>query len=221
MIEPYYSHAGITIWNCDCREILPSLSNVSHIIADPPYNAGKIYGEGTNDKVGWPEYCDWLLPIISQLEESSNGLVFLFQSVNGMLEISQRKRPRHVCAWEKPMSFSPRMGGSAFIPHWEPCLIYGKPWGEGGRVPDYSLSDVWRFNPSEPNGHPCPKPIPLMKYIINNIDGDTILDPFCGSGSTLIAAKALGRKGIGIEIEEKWAELAAKRLSQEVFDFGS
>ena len=60
-----------------------------------------------------------------------------------------------------------------------------------------------------------------MKYIINNIDGDTILDPFCGSGSTLIAAKALGRKGIGIEIEEKWAELAAKRLSQEVFNFGS
>jgi site-specific DNA-methyltransferase (adenine-specific) len=82
--------------------------------------------------------------------------------------------------------------------------------------------DVWEFAPpSKRNGHPCEKPINLMKHIIgiSTKSTDTILDPFMGSGTTLVAAKELGRKAIGIEIEEKYAEIAAQRLSQEVFSF--
>ena len=217
-MKPYYEHGGITIYHGDCRDILPSL-NVAHVIADPPYNARFVYGAGTDDDRSWPEYCEWLLPIIAQLEEISRGLVLVFASVNGMLEVSQRRRPRHVCVWNKPMCFSPRLGGSPFLPHWEPCLVFGKPWGEGGRVPDYHMSDVWHANTAERNGHPCPKPEQLLKHIIKSLPGEPILDPFCGSGTTLVAAKNLSRSAVGIEIEERYCEIAAKRLSQEVMQF--
>ena len=76
---------------------------------------------------------------------------------------------------------------------------------------------------AEKNGHPCPKPIVQWKRLLNRctIRGETTLDPFMGSGTTLVAAKQLGRKAIGIEIEEKYCEIAVKRLAQGVLDFAS
>lgn len=216
MSKPYYESGGITIWLGDCREILPQLEQVDLVLTDPPYNAGIDYGENSNDKQEWSQYAAWLIPIILEMERVSDGPVLVFGSISSTLAVSAVKQPRWVAAWIKPMAFSHRVGGSPFLPHWEPCMIFGKVWGAGGQVPNYSLPDTWTFNPTRSNGHPCPKPIELMRYLIAHIPGDTILDPFMGSGTTLRAAKDLGRKAIGIEIEEKYAEIAVKRLAQEV-----
>ena len=87
------------------------------------------------------------------------------------------------------------------------------------------LSDVWSMptvRGGERTEHPTQKPIGLMDHLVGTLSrsGDTVLDPFAGSGSTLVAAKALGRKAIGVELEERYCEIAARRLAQDVLDFG-
>jgi len=102
-----------------------------------------------------------------------------------------------------------------------PVLYYGKdPYlqdGKGRRPDSLKYEQPNRDNVD----HPCPKPIQWMQWAVNRSTrpGETILDPFMGSGTTLVAAKQLQRKAIGIEIEEKYCEIAAKRLSQEVLQF--
>jgi site-specific DNA-methyltransferase (adenine-specific) len=85
----------------------------------------------------------------------------------------------------------------------------------------YLFMGLLRKNPKEKRFHPTQKPLPLMIWILNNYsnDNDLILDPFLGSGTTARACKDLGRRCIGIEISEKYCEIAIKRLGQEVFDF--
>lgn len=85
-------------------------------------------------------------------------------------------------------------------------------------------SDVWNFNPATPypGKHPCEKPQAMLRHMIQTSTrlGATILDCFAGSGSTLLAARDTGRKAIGIEMDERWCEHAARKLDQGVLDFG-
>lgn len=201
------------LWLGDCREILPTLPNVDAVVTDPPYNAGLDYGPLVNDVKPWSEYACWLSEIIEQLEAITDGPIFCFVSVNGLMELIPKKRPRHICVWDKPLSFSCRLGGSPFLPHWEPCAVFGRVWGEAGRVPNWHLPDVWHHNPAKRNGHPCPKPHSVLAQIIGASPAHLVLDPFMGSGTTGIACANLGRKFIGIEIEPKYFDIACERIA--------
>ena len=96
-----------------------------------------------------------------------------------------------------------------------PILYYGRDWRAGKCARPTGRQVTER---AEDNGHPCPKPLKAWTWLVDKVtpEGDTVLDPFCGYGTTLIAALETGRKAVGVEIEERYCELAARRCSQEM-----
>ena len=212
-MKPYYQDDAVTIYHGDCREVLPTLT-CELIVTDPPYGIGMAYGDGTDDA---PEtHWDWFLPILALMRSASPQVVFTHRQD----AIWNLPKPDHLCVWHKPFNLTFSIKG--WQAKWEPVFVYG------GKVTKVaapharraSSTDSWSFN-TEPNvyGHPATKPLSLMKEIVSTFSGG-VVDPFMGSGTTLRAAKDLGRKAIGIEIEERYCEIAAKRMQQEVLKFG-
>lgn len=204
MQKPYYEHAGITIYHGDCRDMLPHLEPVDLVLTDPPYGIGMDGGnvgyKGFNDfeKLGWdkePPSTETLLQVI--------------------------EKGKQAILW----------GGNYFgLPPSRCWLVWDK--GEGFKGRSYAEVELaWsnidgnaRIFKRDPlakgdyrgKHHPTMKPLQLISWAMQLGGGETVLDPFMGSGTTLRAAKDLGRKAIGIELEEKYCEIAAKRLAQEV-----
>ncbi len=226
-MRAYYQDEAVTIYHGDCRDMLPSLPKVDLVLTDPPYGVGIKYGDAYQDSPGG--YWEWFLPVVEQLRAAGERLAFTHR-VEAL---------RHVTGWDwvgvwnKPCAFGARVGNSVLLPHWEPIFYFGI--HKQGTKADY-LSDVLTVLPEkagissqigrekwQANGdfkaHPCPKPIELMGRILVALapsPDDIVLDPFAGSGTTLFAAKKRGNKTIGIEIEERYCEIAANRCRQTV-----
>jgi site-specific DNA-methyltransferase (adenine-specific) len=208
MIEEYLGKIHIG----DCLEFMLELEpdSVDLVFADTPFNAGLDYGEEFNDKRDWQEWAEWLELRIREMERIARGLVIIPCSVTGMLEFTARvRRPKWVAVWNKPMSFSHKISGTPWLPHWEPLMIFGN------QKIGSSSSDVFSCNTAERNGHPCPKPEKLLSKIITQLECEIIFDPFLGSGTTAVVAERLGRRWLGCEINPQYAELAMKRINQE------
>lgn len=215
VVKAYYEHAEITIYHADSFEFFPDLATVTDFwtdacaIVDPPYGVGKDYGDLSTDNI---ETFVKAVKMISDFGIKSS----VHLSVSRIFDLPER--PQWVGVWNKPLGMSGLIAYPIY-PHWEPIAFYnikGEYAGNNGH-----RSDVFTFLPkrASADGHPTPKPEALASELIKFFNCGLILDPFMGSGTTLVAAKNLGRKAIGIEIEEKYCEIAAKRLSQEVFDF--
>lgn len=212
--KPYYedSKAGITIYLGDCRQIIPYLDETDLIITDPPYGISyqsarrtewqrkeKIQGDDT-----FPLWIFSLKPKIA---------LFVFCRWDNLYEIP---KPKSFIVWDK-MNHSMGDLVHEYGRQWEGIAFYP---GEDHRFLSRP-ADVIRRPRIDPIklAHPNEKPISVMTSLIDFHPSTQILDPYMGCGSTLLAAKDLGRKAIGIEIEEKYCEIAAKRLRQEVFNF--
>lgn len=214
-MKPYYEHAGITIYHGDCRDILPNLEPVDLVLTDPPY--GIMYSG--NHGASWQktrivgdynvEIRDW---VISELA----GLPMI---IFGTWKTQRPKSTRQVLIFDKGPAFG--MGDLSFPwkNSFEEIYVIGNGF-YGSRDEAVIRGHIQVSWESKGRCHPNQKPVSLIIYLLNKHTGNIILDPFMGSGTTLVAAKELGRKAIGIEIEEKYCEIAARRLSQEVFDFG-
>ncbi len=211
-MKPYYEHAGITIYHGDCRDVLPTLRDFNMTLADPPYNVGLAYGRGFVDSMPLDEYRrfnrEWFCHCFAR------GTVLITPGTSN-LSYWATLDPSWFYCWT---TASNTPGGRAAMRlGWEPLVAFGfpkKPFG----------TDVLNYAIRVQEGvgqHPCPKPMGLFKTCIERFseEYETVLDPFMGSGTTLRAAKDLGRRAIGIEIEERYCEIAAKRMEQEVFQF--
>ena len=205
--KPYYSENGITIYHGDCREILPHLEPVDLVLTDPPYGTGeRIRRNGIyeNTRQWWDTWdSSWIYA-----GKFSAAVVFVpHQRTQELLSLAF---PRvRLMAWVTAnpacrKGVSPRYGI-------QPVVAFGHAFDV-----TYALDWV-RHKGNEQTEHPHEKPLEVMKWAATAIKSSgTILDPFMGSGTTLRAAKDLGRKCIGIEIEEKYCEIAVNRLRQEV-----
>jgi DNA modification methylase len=218
-VTPYYQDDFATIYHGDCREVLPSLSGIDAVFADPPYNVGLTYGEH-DDEMDPDAYRDWCIDWFHKCKAVTDGAIVVTPGmVSVPMWIADVERTHKLIAWTKANNNSRNyFGPTSGYQCWEPILVYGK-----SKV---TVLRDWIDQPislqREIGGHPCPKPLRLLRWVVANFvpEPGTILDPFVGSGTTLRAAKDLGRKSIGIELDERYCEIAAKRLAQEVLDFG-
>ena len=217
-MNPYYQDAAVTIYHGDCREILPVVS-ADVLVTDPPYGVelGTSDSRGNNHGLVHASY-------VSYSDTEDNFRSIIIPAIRVALELTNRGAifvGKHLTAFPEPS-----IAGGIYCS----AACGRNPWGFTnllavffyGSNPRLHLGAVHTVigsnETAERNGHPCPKPLGWMTWLVGmtSLDGETILDPFMGSGTTLRAAKDLGRKAIGIEIEERYCEIAANRMAQEV-----
>lgn len=213
-MTPYYSDDHVTLYLGDCREVLPRLGPVDVVITDPPYSTGRSDGEfaATRNVAVSLHLASELAPTMLVFGTSSGrGIEFVRSSI--------RRLPHNrVLAWHRSFVNSPAAGPW----RWDLVLIHVFGRGSFGRPDASSLirTDGTRAL-SEETGHKAPVPIAVMAWLYEPFSPGVVLDPFAGSGSTLLAARNAGGKAIGIEIEERYCEIAARRLAQDVLPLGA
>lgn len=210
-MTPYYEHGGITIYHGDARDVLPSVQ-ADVLVTDPPY--GITHSSNREGTAAWrgarsiagddtTELRDWVL----DFWRPRPALVF------GTWKVPAPRDTKAVVVWDKCDAGS----GDLSIP-WKPSheQVYVIGAGFSGHRGPGVLRHVMQTHVTQGRTHPHEKPLPLMRDLIVKCPPGIVLDPFMGSGTTLRAAKDLGRRAIGIEIEERYVEIAIKRLQQEV-----
>ncbi len=229
--RPYYEHAGITIYHGDCREVLPTVT-ADAVITDPPFSA-HTHGNAKTNRGGGravkaiafaPLSIDDVRALLASLGAASTGWVVASLDWRHASALDAQPpdglRLMRVGVWVKPNPM-PQISADRPAQGWE-AIAYlhradRKPsWFGGG-----SHGNFW-LPVQQSNEHPTQKPLTMLHSLVERFSpvGGTVLDPFMGSGTTLVAAKNLGRRAIGIEVDERYAEIAARRLSQEVLDLG-
>ena len=220
MIKPYYETPLGKLYHGDCLEIMPHLEPVDLVLTDPPYGIGYSKYKSHKDKKAG--YIEFLWPRI-ELSESkvSNGFIAVFQATKNL-----RK-----CGKWFPREWRPIAIGREFA-QWMPTYIQfrtdyvlfwkiGKPpkWKPQNMPRDYYTSSICCVTqgPNKRVNHPCPRPLDTILYLVDILSwpNSLCLDIFFGSGTLAVACERLNRRWIGIEIEEKYCEIAAKRIEKE------
>lgn len=238
-MDPYYDQDGITIYHGDCREIMPALHGLANaVITDPPYaisvkgsSCGRRLDFFTGDD-DWPAMIATVRSAIKLARErlTQNGSIYAWISHRQIgplvedLELSGMST--RFLVWVKSYP-TPPPPGAGWPSGAELCLYAyppGRTWTHTSKDPPRSnvfVADTVRTGRPGKHNHPTQKPTCVIRPLIraSTLPGDLILDPFAGSGTTLVTAREEGRRAIGIEIEERYCEIAAQRLLQNVMRF--
>ena len=218
-MKPYYEDDAVTIYHADCRELLPSLK-ADLVLTDPPYGEVnrptkglRSFDKGTADIETMP-----VREIAPLAIGATTGTIYAWAGLDQISEwrslMVMSGLSTRLCIWEKTNP-APTNGQHLWLSSIEACVFGKRP---SAAFNAFCQSAVWREPSTSETEHPTEKPRTLFKKLVlaSSNQGDTVLDPFMGSGTTLRAAKDLGRKAIGIEIEERYCEIAAERMAQSV-----
>jgi len=212
-VAPYYEDDYVKIYNSDCMTVLPNLiDSVDICVTDFPYGIGEKYLSYDDTSEGLKHLVDTVVPVL-------RGGCEITAITTGVKNLFLYPQPDWVMAW---FSTAGTGCGPWGFCCWQPVVLYGKdPYlkEQKGSRPDIYVAN----EQTKKNGHPCPKPYGVCGWLIKRVttnNNKVIIDPFMGSGTTLRIAKDLGYKAVGIEMEERYCEIAANRLCQNVLDLG-
>lgn len=216
-MTPYYADDLVTLFLGDCREVTAWLE-ADVLVTDPPYGIGYDRRRGTfeipDDRAVSIEgdrdtaLRDWAL----EAWKVRPAVAF------GSLKLAPPKDVKKILVYRKPSDSGTHAAIAGFRHDVEAIYLLGKwPVAFGGRssvIETCARMVHGKIGPAARYGHPHAKPVDVMETLISACPPGVIADPFAGSGSTLVAARNLGRSAIGVELEEKYCERAARRLSQ-------
>lgn len=223
-MEPYYSDGLVTLYLGDCREVTGWLA-ADVLITDPPYGRAFRRAQSRNGTTG--AFSGGRDGIAGDEDASTRdaalaawgnrvGIVF------GDLMLAPPAGNKLTMAYRKPGNAGSLGGFGGFRRDLEAIYLVG-PWpatrGGGSSLLATAARHTQRIS-GNICGHPHAKPVDVMETLISACPSGVIADPFAGSGSTLVAARNIGRRVVGVELEERYCERAALRLSQSVLDFG-
>lgn len=239
-MKPYYEHDGITIYQGDCLTVLPGLGPVDHVVTDPPYSE-HVHSKRRRGGAEWPGQSGFIADYsrasdlgfdaidaatrhlaASHLGQWVGRWVLVFTNAEGQSAwerdlVDAGLEHVRVGAWVK-VNCTPQFTGDRPAQGFEAVEIAHpagrKRWNGGGSPAVWHHPVAIDRSQDGSRFHPTQKPLTLMRELVTLFTdpGDLVLDPFMGSGTTLVAARLEGRRAIGIELEERWCEVAVRRL---------
>jgi site-specific DNA-methyltransferase (adenine-specific) len=239
-LTPYYEHGGITIYHGDCFDLLHDLNGVGAVVTDPPYSSGGAFRgdrakqtsvkyvnsdtaayrpEFAGDNRDQRSFMAWCSLWLNAARRASvpGAILCSFIDWRQLPTLTDAVQAggwtwRNLATWWKP---GVRMQRGQFSASAE-YVIYGTN-GPASTDFDGAVQNVFKCAPVGDKDHIAEKPDEVMRWVLQVVPADVVvLDPFMGSGTTLRAAKDRGLRSVGIEVDERYCEIAAKRLSQEV-----
>lgn len=227
-MTPYFEVDGVTIYHGDALELLPAIPLNDLVLTDPPFfMPAQHYASRSNWQRSWGDtsilgrwFAQVLDALVPRMNPTARVLCFCDDESYPVFypEMYRRFDTMASLIWDK--------GGIGMGSEWRHGheLIVSARWKDSAWHGGATLSDVLRVKnvPSAQRFHPVDKPTDLLRQLLKPTTkaGDVVLDPFMGGGSTLLAARLENRKAIGIELEEKYCEIAATRLQQSVLPLG-
>jgi DNA modification methylase len=224
MTAPYYRDEQVTLYHGDCLEIRNWLE-ADVLVTDPPYGIG------------------WKKPALPSSAALKRGVQTAHSGIANDADTSVRdavlaawgRRPaalfgapngaapaalKQTLVWQKPSTVGIFGTVAGFRRDWEAIYLVGNfPASTAQRSSVIKTNGENTAYSRECHGHPHAKPAAVLEVLLQHMPFGAVADPFAGSGTTLVAARNLGRKAIGVEIEEKYCEIIARRLNQQCFDF--
>jgi hypothetical protein len=213
-VKPYYDDGIVTLYLGDCRELVSWADEGDVLVSDSPYGMRLRSRHNKRDLLVVGDEDTRVRDEALQLWGPKPALMF------GRWNIPKPAGVRALLVWDKGEHTGQGDCTLPWKPNTEEIYVIGRGFTARRRG-----SNVLRYPAPPPSAaagrlHPTEKPLPLMRHLVGCCPPGVIIDPFAGSGSTLRAAKDLGRRAIGVEVVERYAEVAARRLGQEALDFG-